>query len=230
MLLERIASSFLEENCYVLAPREGVPALVVDPGAGTAERVRSLLAGHGLGVGGVLLTHGHPDHVWDCAEVSAIGRKPGEEAPVWLPDPDAYRMEDPARYVPGAREALAGHPWRAPARRVATPADSFEAAPAIWVRMVPAPGHTEGSALYLVLVEGAEGEPPFAFSGDVIFADSVGRTDYAGGDETQMRHSLRTLCNVIDPATTLYPGHGPSTQLADELRTNAYLHRARAIG
>ena len=71
---------------------------------------------------------------------------------------------------------------------------------------------------------------PWALSGDVIFAGSVGRTDMPGGDETQMRHTLRTLANVIDPQTILFPGHSVATTMGDELANNAYLRRAKSIG
>ena len=70
---------------------------------------------------------------------------------------------------------------------------------------------------------------PWALSADVLFKDSVGRTDMPGGDETQMRHSLRTI-PTRDPNTILIPGHGPATTMADEIRSNQYLIRARRIG
>lgn len=111
----------------------------------------------------------------------------------------------------------------------------------MWLRMVPAPGHTEGSAVFLgespldIRVNNqsfysSDEAVPWAMSADVLFKDSVGRTDLPGGDETQMRHSLRTISNALDPRTVLVPGHGPATTLADEIRSNQYLIRARRIG
>ena len=76
----------------------------------------------------------------------------------------------------------------------------------------------------------SHGPVPWALSADVLFKGSVGRTDLPGGDETQMRHSLRTISNALDPRTILMPGHGPATTLADEIRSNQYLIRARRIG
>ncbi|PID98320.1 MAG: MBL fold metallo-hydrolase, partial [Actinobacteria bacterium] len=64
----------------------------------------------------------------------------------------------------------------------------------------------------------------------VLFAGSVGRTDLTGGNETQMRHSLRTISHALDPETFMIPGHGPVTTLAHEIETNPYLARARRIG
>lgn len=66
-----------------------------------------------------------------------------------------------------------------------------------------------------------------ALSGDVIFAGSVGRTDLPGGDEYVMRESLRTLADVLDPATVLLPGHGPQTRWGTELQTNPFVLRAQ---
>ena len=76
----------------------------------------------------------------------------------------------------------------------------------------------------------SEEQVPWALSADVLFKDSVGRTDMPGGNETQMRHSLRTISNAVDPRTILIPGHGPATTMADEIRSNQYLIRARRIG
>jgi hypothetical protein len=151
-----------------------------------------------------------------------------------------YRMDDPASFLPMPLPDFVGE-WVRPAHLREAPTDSFEAVPDVWLRMVPAPGHTEGSAVFLgespldIRVNNqsfySSGEPvPWALSADVLFKDSVGRTDLPGGDETQMRHSLRTISNALDPRTVLVPGHGPATTLADEITSNQYLIRARRIG
>lgn len=71
---------------------------------------------------------------------------------------------------------------------------------------------------------------PLGLSGDVIFKGTVGRTDLLGGDEQEMRQSLRTLANVMDPSTTLLPGHGPQTTWAKELDANPFVRRAIRMG
>ena len=187
----------------------------------------------------MLLTHGHPDHVWDAAAVSTWGPD-GATVPVYVPGPDMYRMDDPASFLPMPLPDFVGE-WVKPTDLREAPSDSFEVCPGVWLRMVPAPGHTEGSAVFLgesplyIRVNNqsfysSDEAVPWAMSADVLFKDSVGRTDLPGGDETQMRHSLRTISNALDPRTVLIPGHGPATTLADEIRSNQYLIRARRIG
>lgn len=247
MLVHILPTPFYGANCMVVTPSEG-PALVIDPSHGVIDRIRRIIDEAGLPLGAVLLTHGHPDHVWDCAEVASWAPHTEEPAPVWLPAPDMYRMDSPLTYVQIPPAALDLPAWRAPDTLRAFPSGAVELVPGLWMKMVPAPGHTEGSALFiahsplrLLLHEGqAETEPreifrsdvptAWALSGDVIFAGSVGRTDLSGGDETQMRHSLRTIANALDPATILLPGHGPMTTLADQIATNPYLQRAMRIG
>ena len=151
MLLRRVVAPYLQANCYVLAPAPGGPAVVVDPGAGAAPGVRAVLAEERLEVAAVYLTHGHPDHVWDAAEVAG-------EAPVLIAEPDAYRLEDPTAVRrdsdPDYSAGLATQ-WRRPADVRTLPGGLLEGggaelAAGIAARVVPAPGHTEGSTLTLL--------------------------------------------------------------------------------
>ncbi len=239
MRLHVIPSPFYAANGLVLVPSGAGTALVVDPSAGIQRLIREVLDCEGVSVGAVLLTHGHPDHVWDAAQVSTWGEA-GVRVPVYLPGPDMYRMDDPASFLPMAPPDFVGE-WVKPISLREMPAESIEITPGVCLRMVPAPGHTEGSAVFLghspldIRVSNrsffaSEDSVPWALSADVVFKGSVGRTDMPGGDETQMRHSLRTISNAIDPTTVLIPGHGPATTLADEIRSNQYLIRARRIG
>ena len=239
MRLHVIPSPFYAANGLVLVPSGAGTALVVDPSAGIQHLIREVLELEGVSVGAVLLTHGHPDHVWDAAAVSNWGVD-GGTVPVYVPGPDMYRMDAPASFLPMPLPDFVGE-WVKPADLREVPSDSFEVCPSVWLRMVPAPGHTEGSAVFLgeslldIRVNNqsfycSDEAVPWAMSADVLFKDSVGRTDLPGGDETQMRHSLRTISNALDPRTVLVPGHGPATTLADEIRSNQYLIRARRIG
>ena len=95
MRLHVIPSPFYAANGLVLVPSGAGTALVVDPSAGIQHLIREVLQTEGVNVGAVLLTHGHPDHVWDAAEVSTWGLD-GTTVPVYLPGPDMYRMDAPA--------------------------------------------------------------------------------------------------------------------------------------
>lgn len=237
MKIQAIPSTLLGENAYVVHAPDAADALVIDPGYGTAGPIKEYLRDQHLEVANVLLTHGHPDHVWDCAQF---------QVPVWIPGPDRYRLEDPLAYVP-FRQGWGAADFQHPSDVRQLTSQTQILATGVPILMIPAPGHTEGSAILLSQIEvGARlqvqvpGLPsgenevtqtqPIAWPGDVIFAGSVGRTDLPGGDETQMRHTLRTLSNALDPATWLLPGHGPATTWDVEKRTNPFVRRAQEIG
>lgn len=240
MIVESLVSPFLDANCYVCAPAAGAPALVVDPGVGIADRLGDVLARWDLSVGAVLATHGHLDHVWDAAAVAG-------DAPVYVPQPDLYRMENPAApeivgemLVPLLEQLPT--PWVKPANVQPVPQEALSATvdlvEGVGVRMLPAPGHSEGSSLFFTAGPIRDGNQTVAgedarllcFDGDVIFAGSVGRSDLPGSDSRLMLQTLRTLLNVVDPETVLLPGHGPATTMKKESATNPYLNQARHVG
>ncbi|MBD7916813.1 MBL fold metallo-hydrolase [Cellulomonas sp. Sa3CUA2] len=227
-------------RCSVLVGEDGA-CVVVDPGAGAGLQVRQLVAARGLTVRAVLVTHGHADHTWDAPALSR-----DLDVPVVLHAGDAYRLEDPfgtlgvldPRHDPSGPLAQALRAagvdvasWRAPES-----VEPFGAAGSGrtgdveldlgGVRVVArhAPGHTEGSTLYLV---DAGEQDPVVLSGDVLFAGSIGRTDLPGGDDAAMAATLRDVVAALPPASRVLPGHGPATDVATELATNPYLARAR---
>ncbi len=239
MIFLRNSQTYLESNTCILADDDAKEALVVDTGAGSHAWIPHALESRGLTLGAVLLTHGHADHVWDVATVAG-------DAPVYLPAPDMYRMEnpigmlaaDPTRDLVLSR--LGFQPWKKPVDLRELPAEmlssAYEIVKGIHIRAVPAPGHTEGSTVFLL-----EGDPspdkeaammstgrkePIMLSGDVLFNNGVGRTDLPGGDEEKMAASLRLLVQIIKPETYVFPGHGPHTTMFHEIRHNAYLHHA----
>ncbi|EEH63410.1 metallo-beta-lactamase domain protein [Gleimia coleocanis DSM 15436] len=235
MRIHVINAEVFGENAYVIAPDNSTQALIVDPGVGTAKQIETYLAQHELIAGAVLLTHGHFDHVWEAATFNVS---------VWIPQPDIYRLENPLEQIP--MNLPIGSNWVKPADIKAFPSGVTELIPGLPMVMVPAPGHTEGSALFLFEIPAGvahdtnvetpwwdlrkDNAQPMALSGDVVFMQSVGRTDLPGGDETQMRHSLRTLANAVDPKTIFLPGHGYATQWGFEQENNAYVIRAKRLG
>lgn len=222
MLIRTVAASLLGANCYVVPV--GASCVVVDPGAGVAGQVRAAVASAGLTPEAILLTHGHLDHTWCAAELSEAWA-----VPVLVHEQDAYRLADPVGSLGplGAQlAAMVGSPEGPPApARLETFGAEGDAPVTVLdgVRAVHAPGHTQGSTVYLV--DGLEaGET--ALTGDVLFAGTIGRCDLPGGDERAMAATLRRLA-LLDAGTRVLPGHGPWTTIGDELTSNPYLHAPR---
>ena len=224
----------------MLVAQDGA-CVVVDPGAGAGAQVRALVAARGLTPRAVLVTHGHADHTWDAPALSR-----DLDVPVLLHAGDAYRLEDPfgtlgvldPRHDPSGplAQALRGAgvdvaSWRVPERvepfgtaGAGRTADVELDLGGVRVLARHAPGHTEGSTMYLV--DGGDPDP-VVLSGDVLFAGGIGRTDLPGGDPAAMAATLRDVVATLPPGSRVLPGHGPATDVATELSTNPYLPRPR---
>ena len=194
-------------NCYVVrAERGAVEAVVVDPGDDPTP-LRLELARMGARTAGILVTHTDVDHIGGVGELAD-----GTGSEVWAPagEVDALRRgetrggmrvppHDPAHTVSGGDElTVAG----------------------IRFEVIDVPGHSAGHVAFL-----ADGE---LFSGDLLFAGSVGRVDLEGGDWDTLLDSVRSLVDRLPADTVIHPGHGPATTLGRELETNPFLRELRA--
>ncbi len=212
-------------NCYVVAPAAGEECLVVDPGIGVEQRLAEVLAEHRLRPAAVLLTHGHLDHVYAVTPVCARSG-----APAWLHPDDGYRLADPMATIDPALVAMLEQQfgsrasWAEPDDvRPLADGQTLELA-GLGLQVLHAPGHTEGSVMFR-LPQPPAGVDAAAtlLSGDVLFAGSIGRSDLPGGDADVMARSLATKVLPLDDDTHVLPGHGPSTTIGRERRTNPFL-------
>lgn len=189
-----------QTNCYLVAREDATDAVIVDPGD-EPQRVIDALAEQGWTAGGILVTHGHLDHI---GAVKALAEQTGVD--VWMArgDADSLRTFGPAPYDPqhlvggGETAEIAGVEFRA-----------FDV-----------PGHTGGSVAF------ATGG--VVFSGDVLFAGSIGRTDFAGGDLPTLIESIALLMQELPGDTVVLSGHGPPTTLEQERATNPFLAELRS--
>ncbi len=193
----------LEVNCCIVASEQG-NAAVIDPG-GEAGRILDYLESNGLTVKKILLTHGHFDHI---GGVKAL--KDATDAELCIHEADASMLTDAARNM----SAVFGTPY-APvaADRLLRDGDSV-ALDELCFQVIHTPGHTPGSVSYLT------GET--LFSGDTLFRESIGRTDFPGGDSHEIMESLKKLRGLPGDYTVL-SGHGEKTTLSWEREHNPYL-------
>lgn len=220
--MRTVVSPFLGTNCYVVSAEDGA-TVVVDPGAGVVGDLLALVQDQALTPVALVATHGHVDHTWSAAPLSRAWG-----VPLVLHAADAYRLADPFGTLGPLGAQLAplagslGDPYAEPVDvRLLDVDGPVPVADAVGLRALHCPGHTEGSTVYL-LGDADAGSPAAAFTGDVLFAGTVGRTDLPGGDAGAMQRSLARLAR-LDPRTQVAPGHGATSTIGAERGSNPYL-------
>jgi hydroxyacylglutathione hydrolase len=229
-------------NCYIVAPAPGEQCVIVDPGQDSERGISELLAAHRLSPAAVLLTHGHIDHVWSVAPVCGA-----KGIPAYIHPGDRALLADPAKGLPlGVGQQLFG------GLEFTEPDDVRELTDGMALNLAGvefivnhAPGHTEGSVTFRLPFEAptpavagnpitAQGkskidrpsgdlEVDVLFSGDLLFAGSIGRTDLPGGDYQTILDSLARVCLTLPDETLVLSGHGPRTTIGAERRGNPFL-------
>jgi hydroxyacylglutathione hydrolase len=212
-------------NCYLVAPAPGSECVIIDPGEDAERGIDELLREHRCKPVAVLLTHGHIDHVWSVAPVCGA-----KDVPAYIHPGDRELLSDPARGFPlGPVQQLFG------GLKLSEPDDVRELADGLRlhiagleITVAHAPGHTLGSVVFGVPREGpGETSGPAAtgalFSGDLLFAGSIGRTDLPGGDYRTIIESLARVCLPLPADTVVLPGHGPQTTIGAERASNPFL-------
>lgn len=221
-------------NCYVVAHGPGQECLVVDPGIGVVETLREIFEEHSLRPAAVLLTHGHMDHVFS---VTPVCRDSGPAyLPAFIHEDDRYRLRNPVDLLEPQLKAMfvqqfGQQGWREPADVKALADGDTVTVAGIDLSVLHAPGHTEGSVMFGMdsVADGVpDGLDRTMFTGDVVFAGSIGRTDLSGGSDAAMQRSLREVVLPLPDSTLLLPGHGPATTMQQERSTNPYLRGVTA--
>lgn len=215
MIIESFAAGPWATNCYLVAPAPDSEAIVIDPGFDSLTQIQNLVAKHRLHPVAALLTHGHMDHVW-----SVVPLCKSHQIPAMINKRDSWMLENPAAAYPAAS-------WREILNLTQGEVDFFPKEilylednkkinlTVFDVEAIATPGHTQGSMVFKF--------DNTLFSGDTLFNQGIGRTDLPGGDEAQMRKSLKEVILPMNDQIKVYPGHGPSTTIGDERKHNIFL-------
>jgi len=212
VIIRKLAVGPIQANCFILGCEETRKAAVVDPGD-EADRILTLLAEDQLTVTTIINTHGHFDHVGANKRLKEVT---GAELHIHSVDAP---MLDQLSAMAGAWGMKAEN--SPPANRLLEDGDSISFGNHT-LKVLHTPGHTPGGiCLYCEYKQDGE-EKKAVFAGDTLFAGSIGRTDFPGGNYDTLINAIRTQLFTLDDDVTVYPGHMNNTTIGVEKRTNPF--------
>ena len=205
-----VTSSLFEENAYFVSLAQDGDCIVVDPGLDADQIVETLQAA-GLNPVAILNTHGHGDHIAG----NELLKQTWPAAPLIIGAGDAWKLTDPV----GNLSAGFGLELISPeADQTVSEGDVLELAGIRWT-VLETPGHSGGHVVFVA----KELSPMIVLGGDVLFAGSIGRSDFPDGDHETLLDSIRTKLFALPDNAVVLPGHGPPTTIGRERRTNPFL-------
>ena len=212
MLIAGFPAGSFAANCYLIASEPASECVIIDPGQDSERGINEIVERHRLRPVAVLATHGHLDHIWSVAPVCGA-----RGIPAYIHPADRALLTDPARGLslgPG-QQLFGGLTFTEPDDvRELTDGLTLELA-GISLVVDHAPGHTPGSVTFRL--------PDTLFTGDLLFAGSIGRTDLPGGDYATILASLARVCLPLPDETVVLAGHGPRTTIGAERADNPFL-------
>lgn len=211
MQIETLTVGPLQVNCYLVKCASTGDAMVIDPGA-DAERILASIRRSGATVRWIINTHGHFDHAGANRAVAAV-----TGAPLVIHELDRKILAEACQHA--AAYGLTTEPSPTPQKLLQ--GEEVLIVGELDVRVIVVPGHSPGS---ICLLTGNH-----LFSGDALFAGSVGRTDLPGGSHEQLVRGIREKLFCLADETVVHPGHGPATTIGREKRNNPFVG-AGAVG
>ena len=205
-----VISNPFQENTFVVSHADASECLIIDPGL-EPDKIIQVLEEQQLTPAAILLTHGHSDHIGGNHAIKA--RWP--ECTIMIGGGDAAKLIDPTMNLSADYGIAITSP---PADKMVAEGDVVTAA-GLALEVLEIPGHSVGHVVYLY----RDGTPMVLFGGDVLFAGSIGRTDFPDGDFQQLADGIHGKLFTLDDETVVYPGHGPETTIGAEKRANPFV-------
>jgi glyoxylase-like metal-dependent hydrolase (beta-lactamase superfamily II) len=208
LILKTIVLGMIHTNCYVISNRNTKEAIVIDP-ADSAEIIEQYLKANDLVCKAILLTHGHFDHILAAADLAEF-----THAPVCIQETEERLVKDP--------DLNASRQFR---REFGLTPDLLLKDQEVLdlagftIKVIHTPGHTAGGACYYFIGQ------KILFSGDTLFCESIGRTDFATGSHKSLVESVKNKLMLLDDEVMVYPGHGDATTIGYERDNNIYLYQ-----
>lgn len=202
----RLMLGICQTNCYFVYQEGEKDVIFFDP-ADKGDYIYEALKEKGFQVAGILLTHGHFDHIWGTNKLRELSG-----APIYAYEEEKVLCEDAAVNV----SEQVGRPYTVIPDRYLKDNEEITIA-GMTCRLLATPGHTVGSSCYYFEEDG------ILISGDTLFQESVGRTDLATGSMSALVRSVKEKLFVLPDDVKVYPGHGETTDIGHEKKYNPFL-------
>jgi glyoxylase-like metal-dependent hydrolase (beta-lactamase superfamily II) len=201
MLIRTLTAGIMEANCYIVGDDSTKEVFIIDPG-GDYKKIKNTLDREELNAQVVINTHGHGDH---------IGANGDFDLPIWIHRLDAGFLQDPSKNLSGSFGFLLK---TRSASRLLEDGDILDIG-RYSLEVIHTPGHTPGS----ICLKG----DGVIFTGDTLFCEGIGRTDFTYGSEEDITRSIKDRLFTLEDSYVIYPGHGPSSTIGEERKNNPFV-------